>query len=332
MNYFKPEVVDLEQITITNHLKDLGINNIRKEIIEGLFSTQKYISSKFFYDEKGSKLFEDITQLPEYYPTRTEKSILKRIAPNLMSNIKNIDIIELGSGDCSKINILFSSIEEKNLENINYIPVDVSQSAIHDSAQQLIEKYPELSISGLVADFTSQLELIPLNNERMFCFLGSTLGNFTEENATNFLINLSSIMEIGDTFLLGIDLVKPINTLHAAYNDSQGITANFNINILNVVNDIIESDFNTDDFEHKSFFNKEKSRIEMHLIAKKAISIQTPYSNSNIVISKGENIHTENSYKFSMEQIQSFGTITNLTVKNIYTDPNNWFALVLFQK
>jgi len=332
MSYIEASLIETQQITISNHHTDLGIDNIRQEVIQGLSSKQKYISSKYFYNDKGSKLFEEITQLPEYYPTRTEKSILKKIAPELMSNIKDIDIVELGSGDCSKINILLKSIKEENLKSINYIPVDVSLSAIQNSADRLIELYPNLSIKGLVADFINQFDILPNDKKRMFCFLGSTLGNFTEEISHKFLRELSLNMNKGDSFLLGIDLVKPLQVLHDAYNDSRNVTANFNKNILSVINELIESDFNETDFDHKAFFNKEKSRIEMHLIAKLDVVVSSPFSQSKIIINKGENIHTENSHKYSQEKIQSIKEYTNLNIQQIYTDKNNWFSLILFNK
>jgi len=332
MAYLGSELNVIDQIEISNHLRDLGIDNIRKEIIEGLTTYPKTISSKYFYDEKGSKLFEEITRLPEYYPTRTEKDILKKIAPEIMETLSYTDIVELGSGDCSKISILLQAINEDNIENINYIPVDVSQSAIQDSAEELIEKFPNLSIKGLVADFINQIDLIPAENERMFCFLGSTLGNFNEEIAHSFLKNLSHNMNTRDTFLLGLDLVKPIHILHDAYNDAQNITAQFNKNILHVVNEIIETNFNPNDFKHYAFFNASKSRIEMHLKAINDITIQSPYYSSPILIKKGEYIHTENSYKFTLDQIKGLETKIDLKIKEIYTDENNWFALVLFQK
>ncbi|NOQ25597.1 MAG: L-histidine N(alpha)-methyltransferase [Bacteroidales bacterium] len=332
MNYIDTEVIEAHKIKIINHLNNLGIENIRKEIITGLTSKQKTISSKFFYDKTGSKLFEDITQLPEYYPTRTEKKILKTIAPKLMHNLRHADIVELGSGDCSKISLLLNSIPKENLKTINYIPVDVSQSAVNESARNLVEKFPDLSIKGLVADFINQLDLIPKTSKRMLCFLGSTLGNFTETVTNQFLKNLSSSMNSGDTFLLGVDLVKSTDILHDAYNDSQEVTAEFNKNILNVINDLINSDFNINDFEHKAFFNQGKSRIEMHLIANKDVIINTPFSTTTINLKKGENIHTENSYKFTQAQINNFAKASGLNIKEIFTDPNNWFALVLFEK
>jgi len=332
MNYYDAEVIEELKIKITNHLNDLGIDNVRKEIIRGLQAEKKYISSKFFYDEKGSKLFEKITQLPEYYPTRTEKKILKQVAPELMAKLKNTDIVELGSGDCSKISILLNALPQDNIESVSYNPVDISQSAIYESSQQLAEIFPGLSINGLVVDFINQLHLIPAENKRLFCFLGSTLGNFNEEAANKLLIELSATMQPGDRFLLGIDLVKPIQILHDAYNDNQGVTAEFNKNILNVINDIIDTDFKQEDFEHEAFFNEQQSRIEMHLIAKQDIEIKSPYFEETIKIKKDENMHTENSYKFSMKRIGQIESLTGLRIKKTFTDPDKWFALVLFEK
>jgi L-histidine N-alpha-methyltransferase len=332
MTYITTDVIDDKQISISNHLPDLGIDNIRKEIIESLSSEPKFISSKFFYDDRGSRLFEKITNLPEYYPTRTEKSILKKIAPDLMKDSKNISIVELGSGDHSKINILLSAIKSENLKTINYVPIDVSHSAIKNASDKLIELYPGIQINGLIADFIHQLDLIPAKNKRMFCFLGSTLGNFDENIANEFLKNLSSNMNPGDTFLLGLDLVKPVHILHNAYNDSQKVTAEFNKNILNNINEIIKSNLNPDDFEHEAFFNDSKSRIEMHLKATKDILVSSPYMQSSIEIIKGETMQTENSYKFSINRINEIADQTHLKIKEIFTDKNDWFALVHFIK
>lgn len=332
MSYLETEIITRKSIKIVNHLTELGIKNIRHEIIKGLTAENKYISSKFFYDKKGSKLFEEITQLPEYYPTRIEKSILHEIAPKLMYNLKNTDVVELGSGDCSKITILLSAVNQENLASINYIPVDISRSAINEAAQELVEKFPELSVNGLVADFFTQLSVLPNKRKRLFFFLGSTLGNFTEEITDSFLVNLSSIMNKQDSFLLGVDLVKSPEILHKAYNDIKNVTADFNKNILNAVNNIIESTFDIADFEHHAFFNKEKSRIEMHLIANKDVTINSAFHNDKIQIKKGEKIHTENSCKYSIERIKKLGEITGLKIKDIHTDSNNWFALVHFKK
>ncbi|MCG8520892.1 MAG: L-histidine N(alpha)-methyltransferase, partial [Pseudomonadales bacterium] len=243
MNFNETGIFQKQKVRIKNLLPDIGIDQARKEIIEGLTSDQPKISSKYFYDEKGSVLFEEITKLEEYYPTETEKSILKRIAPDLMNRNSSLEIIELGSGDCSKISILLNAIDRLTLENVNYIPVDFSRSAIESSANQLTKKFPEMEISGYVADFIHQLDLIPHSEKpRIICFLGSTIGNFAKNEAKEILQNLSKGMLKGDSLLVGFDLVKPKRILHSAYNDSKGVTEKFNKNILNVVNEIIQSD------------------------------------------------------------------------------------------
>ena len=326
------DLVVEQKIKITNHLTDLGIRNVRNEIVKGLQSERKYISSKFFYDKKGSILFEEITKLHEYYPTRTEKSILKKKSHEIMSAFRNADVVELGSGDCSKISIILNTVTQDSLSSINYIPVDISQSAIHESAHKLVEKFPELSIKGIVADFFSQLHLIPNGRKRIFFFLGSTLGNFSKTQENSFLVNLSSNLCKGDAFVLGLDLVKPVEILHKAYNDTKNITADFNKNILSSVNNIIQTNFNQNDFEHYAFFNKNESRIEMHLLANKDVNVTSPWFENDLLLKKGESIHTENSYKYSEEKIQRFSELMGLKIKKLHKDDNDWFALVHFEK
>ena len=333
MNFNETGIFQKQKVRIKNLLPDIGIDQARKEIIEGLTSDQPKISSKYFYDEKGSVLFEEITKLEEYYPTETEKSILKRIAPDLMNRNSSLEIIELGSGDCSKISILLNAIDRLTLENVNYIPVDFSRSAIESSANQLTKKFPEMEISGYVADFIHQLDLIPHSEKpRIICFLGSTIGNFAKNEAKEILQNLSKGMLKGDSLLVGFDLVKPKRILHSAYNDSKGVTEKFNKNILNVVNEIIQSDFKTEDFNHLAFFNKEKSRIEMHLVANRDMAIKSQLLKYEINFKKGDRIHTENSYKYSFEMIQELISGTDIEIRNTFVDSNNWFALVEFEK
>lgn len=319
-------------LTIINLLHKMGEGDLRQEIIVGLTSNNKYISSKFFYDEIGSKLFEEITQLPEYYPTRTEKSILKNLAQEIGDRLKNVDIIELGSGDCSKISILFSEMPPKSLESIRYIPVDVSQAAIEKSAEILIDNFPGLEIKGVVADFTKQLKLIPKSQKRVFCFFGSTIGNFTREQAERFISELNMIMQPGDVLFLGVDRIKNKEILERAYNDKKNVTARFNRNILNVVNSLMDTNFIQADFEHVAFFNREESRIEMHLKAKKDLEINSPYLEDKITIKKDETIHTENSYKFTDKYIRKLASVSGLKIKKIYTDKNKWFSIVEFCK
>ncbi len=333
MNFTETGIFVKQKVRIKNLLPEIGIEKAREEIIAGLISKNRYISSKYFYDEMGSELFEEITGLPEYYPNRTEKSILKGIAPELMNRNFSLEIIELGSGDCSKISILIDAVQKSNLENVNYIPLDISKSAIEKSANELLEKFPEMRITGYVADFIHQLNQIPHSNKpRLICFFGSTIGNFSKEESMEILTNLSRGLLEGDSLLVGFDLVKSELVLNAAYNDSSCVTARFNKNILNVINTIVEIDFDIADFEHYSFFNHEKSRIEMHLVANKSCSVNSPFIKKPIHFNKGESIHTENSHKYYLAGIEKLIEGSGLIIKNSYTDSNNWFTLVEFAK
>ncbi len=330
MNYNK--TITNNKIELLNYLPNIGISNVKEEILTGLLAKQKYISPKFFYDGIGSELFEDITRLDEYYPTKTEKNILAEIVTDLDINFNKLNIIELGSGDASKITLFLEQITKDKLKTINYFPVDISQSAIEKSAEELLAKFELNSITGVVADFFHQLKLIPQNGKRLFCFFGSTIGNFNSDKAKKFIKNLSQNMQKGDSLLLGMDMVKNITILENAYNDNKGITAEFNLNILNVVNNLTGTNFNTSDFEHYAFYNSDLNRIEMHLRAKKDIEVNFTSKNKTIKFNKGETIHTENSHKFTSENINEFADFSNLSVKKIFVDSKEWFSLVHYLK
>jgi L-histidine N-alpha-methyltransferase len=332
MNYLKKEVLVLENVEIVNVLSEIGLEKTKEEILFGLQRDNKYIASKFFYNDKGSALFEEITQLKEYYPTRTEIDILKSIAPMLMKDLRETAIVELGSGDCSKIRILLDEISEANRSTINYIPVDVSVTAIENSVDELIAHYPELNIHGFVADFSNQLHVLPVKNKKLICFFGSTIGNLEAEQAKQMIQNISAIMNKGDKLLLGMDFVKSVDVLYAAYNDGLGVTAKFNKNILLSVNEIIQSNFNPAQFDHRAFFNKEKSRVEMHLIALCDMEIQVLKKNVIIQLKKGESIHTENSYKYTNAHISKLAEFSGLALNKVHSDKKEWFGLVEFIK
>lgn len=331
MNYLDTDVSISKKIQIINHLKEVRLADIRNEIITGLQAPEKYISSKFFYNKKGSMLFEEITRLKEYYPTRTEKEILKKMAPYFMNQAYE-EFIELGSGDSSKAHIFMENLSADQLKNFTYKPIDVSYSALLKSAKNLHGDFPDLAIEAYVTDFTSNLKLVKRLKPALFCFLGSTIGNFEPEMIVQLLKNIGQNMQKSDVFLLGIDLVKPHRILHDAYNDAQGVTATFNKNILQSVNKFLETSLDENDFEHYAFFNETKSRIEMHLISKKDILIRSPFLHLPIEIKKREHIHTENSYKFSFSSIAEFQHQSNLKIKNMYTDEKKWFALVEFTR
>ena len=332
MNYTNSGVLTHEHIAITNHLPNIGMGTVKEEILNGFRASPKYIPSKFFYDKHGSELFEKITRLDEYYPTRTEKSILSSIGKNLYIDWEGAGIVELGSGDHSKIRLLLSQIPPEALSTLSYFPVDISQSAILNASEKLLEEFPSLHIEGIVADFVNQLQLIPNTGNRVFCFFGSTIGNFDEAQAKRFLKNLGRQMQPGDHLLLGLDMVKDTDILEKAYNDAQGITAAFNKNILNVVNKLAGTDFRPELFEHVAFYNEERCRIEMHLRALQDMAVQIHPENGQIFIDRGERIHTENSHKFNEDHIRKIGLWAGMKTEQIFTDENRWFSLVHYVK
>ena len=332
MNYTKETIITDVNSNLENHLPSIGIEKVEDDILKGLRSYPKYISPKYFYDNKGSELFEEITKLDEYYPTRTEKSIISTIVNKLNLDFFDISIIELGSGDASKIRILISQIPEKYLETIKYYPIDISQSAIEKSSEILADEFPMIGINGIVADFIHQKIMVPKIGNRLFCFFGSTIGNMNISEIEKFMKLIGSEMDGGDSLLLGMDMVKDLDILERAYNDEKQITAEFNINILNVINNLVGTNFKSEEFEHLAFYNKENERIEMHLKAMNDMIITFNSGIKEIHIKKGETIHTENSHKFNEQSIDNFGLWAGLKTEEIYTDDNRWFSLVHYKK
>lgn len=319
-----------DRIRITNRYRPLSEESVRAEILEGLQRLPRSIPSKYFYDVEGSRLFERITRLDEYYPTSTEKSIMRDVFPAMAEDICGTDIVELGSGDCSKITILLDCIPELLMAGTRYIPVDISRSAVMKSATTLIERYPELQIHGLIADFQNDIQAIPDGEGRIICFFGSTIGNLSRNEAKRFMKRLKSIMMPGDRLLLGLDMVKDTGVLERAYNDDGGHTAEFNRNILKVVNRSLRSDFEPSLFRHSACFNSKENRIEMHLVASEHTTVSSPFLSEPLILEKGESIHTENSYKYTMDGINELSSISGLPITNLFTDEREWFSLVEF--
>ncbi len=331
-DYSTRDVLECGSVTIVNCLPEIGLETVVSEIIAGLIASPKRISSKFFYDKKGSDLFENITGLDEYYPSRTEKAILRGLPLCAIIDCSDIDIVELGSGDHSKITLLLKKIPSEHLSGVRYFPVDISRPALEASMKELTCMFPDLAVRGIVADYIHQMHLVPGERKKLYCFLGSTIGNLERDEATVFVRDISDTMEPGDGFLIGFDRIKDVQVLETAYNDAQGLTAQFNKNILNVVNGLIESNFDTQDFEHRAFYNRRCQRIEMHLEAKQDLRIESPFSDKDILIRKGETIHTENSHKFDETDIQHIGEHAGLRVNKIFSDENQWFSLVHYRK
>lgn len=332
MNFVNEDIVTLNRVTITNLLQEIGPGEVSDEIVAGLQADQKIISPKFFYNREGSLLFEEITRLEEYYPTRTEKGILRQMAPALMKQYKGYEIIELGPGDHSKISILLNAAAGLNLSSMKYLPLDISQPALRSSAEQLVSTFPNLHVEGYAVDFLSQFGSVQREQAAIICFFGSTIGNFEWESSLELLLNISKKMKKGDVLLLGMDMVKPEPVLQAAYNDAGGVTEAFNKNILNSVNDLIQSDFHTEDFDHLAYFNKERFRIEMHLVARRDLEVHSEHFSKDILFKKGETIHTENSHKYNSRHIHEIVDLTGLQLNQTHTDELGWFAVTEFQK
>jgi len=317
---------------IQNLFQQIDKESLKKEILQGLQQKHKSIAPKFFYNARGSELFEAITHLKEYYPTRAEKSIIAELYSKLNFDFTDANIIELGSGDASKISLLLEQIPIEILKTIRYFPIDISAAAIEKSAKKLQDAYPLKSINGIVADFFKQLDFIPEKGKNFICFFGSTIGNFNPVEQQYFLQALSSQMKNDDVLLLGLDTVKNNDILENAYNDEAGVTADFNKNILLVINELIEANFNLEDFEHFAFYNQQEKRIEMHLKALKDVEISISNYNQPIYIKKGESIHTENSYKFSLNDLNTLAESSSLKVVNLFNATENLFSLAVLKK
>jgi len=319
---------DVARLHFENYLTVRPRAHMIKELLTGLLSENKYLPCKYLYDERGSDLFEKITRLEEYYPTRTEKQLIIAAGKVIARHFQGSHIIELGSGAPQKISLLLDGFSHQQLSKLTYIPVDVSEGTMHRAAHFLQREYPGLGIEGIIADFVTHLQHIPKGKQRLWCFLGSTLGNFSRHERALFLYALTAQMQVGDQLLLGLDNYKNEAVLQRAYNDSSGITAQFNKNVLLHVNRLLSTHFDTDDFEHVAFFNSQKYRMEMHLRAKYELAVNLPLLPNPVHFEPGETIHTENSYKFTPQQIAALVSTYDLDMLKHYTDEKKYFSLL----
>jgi L-histidine Nalpha-methyltransferase len=303
-----------------------------QDVIKGLKQKQKSLPARYFYDSRGSQLFEDICQLAEYYPTRTEASILQQYAKEIVERTQSLELVELGSGSSTKTRYLLDAYQGLNLP-LCYIPVDVSDSILKASAHNLLADYPQLKIQGQVATYCQALQHLKNNSlgTRIIIFLGSSVGNFDVVECDRFIKQVTSALNPGDYFLLGIDLQKPVNILEAAYNDAQGVTAAFNLNMLQHLNHRFAGNFNLDLFAHQAIYNQTKHQIEMYLISQRQQTVTLSGLDLTINLEPGEKILTEISRKFNLEQMEQYLGERNLNLVKTYTDPQQWFGLLLTQ-
>ena len=320
LRYFKPHATKIEK-------------SFAEEISFSLSQNSKFINPKFFYDSKGSLLFESICLLPEYYPTRTELGILKNLESDLLPFLdEQTKLVELGSGASVKTRVLidiFTKLQTKT----EYFPIDISE-ILTESSEQLLKDYDTLHITGIIDTYEGGLEFLKNYDEKknLIIFLGSSFGNFTPNNGKEFLKNIFSTMKSGDLFLIGLDLVKDKNILESAYNDSADITAQFNLNVLSRINDELDADFDLNNFSHYSIYNEIDQRIEMNL--KSLVSQSVIISKSNLLLNleKNELIHTEYSHKYQVNQIKKILCDAGFEIKKMWLDDKKYFSLTLVSK
>lgn len=306
-------------------------NSFKDDVLTGLLAAQKSIPPKYFYDDKGSELFEKICSVPEYYVTRTEAEILAKYSDDIAACCSGIlNIVELGSGSSVKTRYILSSFLKQS-NNLNYFPIDVSDILI-SSGSDLVNDFSGLNVTGLIGEYEASLELAAeiISEPKLILFLGSSIGNFDLIHAGDFIKKISECMKPGDRLLIGFDLVKDKVILNDAYNDKQGITAEFNLNLLERINKELGGNFDTDKFSHNAFFNQAFSRIEMHLVSNSEQSVNI--SGKEIKFLKGETIHTENSYKFTDEMIKNLADSSGLKITGSWIDNNSFFKLTMFNK
>ena len=306
-------------------------STILEEVSFSLSQKKKFIHPKFFYDDTGSNLFEKICNLPEYYLARTEIGILNSIKSELPRYLHgNHALVELGSGSSIKTRNLLEILTSKQ-KDVEYYPIDISD-ILRDSSINLHDKYDNLKIIGIIDKYESGLQFIRLldHTNKLVAFLGSSFGNFDPENGIEFLKKIRTCMREGDLFLLGIDLVKDVKILEEAYNDSQGMTADFNLNLLSRINKELDASFDQYKFEHVAIFNKKYKRIEMYLRSK--VSQKVPVYKAGLLLrfKKGELVHTEYSYKYTITEIRKMAKKTGFKPMKIWTDKKKYFALAMF--
>lgn len=298
------------------------------EVRAGLTAGRKELSPKYFYDRRGSELFEEITRLDEYYQTRAERSILERIVPHLATDYPFTDLIEFGSGSSAKTRLLLETLSQDGPLR-SYHPIDVSRDFLLETAHGLAEDFPSLDIRPVLGDFADGLEQIETSGPTLSIFLGGTIGNLYPEEAVRFLATVRDGMGSGDALLLGCDLVKDPARLHAAYNDSRGVTAAFNRNVLTVLNRELQSRFELDTFAHYAPYNPPEQRIEMHLVSLRRQSVDLGLLGATIELGEGESILTEISRKFTRRSAGDMLEAARFRIEEWWTDPEENFALAL---
>jgi dimethylhistidine N-methyltransferase len=304
------------------------------EVQRGLLRRPRSLPPWMFYDACGSRLFERITQLPEYYPARIERHILTSFAEPIIAaagtgKSQSVRLLELGAGTAAKTDVLLDAIVRVQGGGL-YIPMDISPEALSEARERIAFRLPEVCVEPVVANYvTHPPQIEPFDGATLAIYIGSSIGNFSPEESRTILKNLNSQLQGGDALLLGTDLVKDESTLVAAYDDTDGVTAAFNLNLLHRLNRELGADFDTANFHHLALWNRAESRIEMHLESTRTQCVRIAAAHLALHFEKGETIHTENSYKFTFETIQILLEDAGFDVEQTWTDASRWYAVTL---
>ena len=318
--------------TVDVHLADTALlDELRKDVRDGLTADSKWLSPKYFYDALGSELFEQITALPEYYPTRTERALLEEHALDIAETTESAMLIELGSGSSEKTKLLLSAgVKHGSLRT--YVPQDVSISALEGAIEQIAQEFPALEVHGIVSDFTDTLHNLPGGDGRTIAFLGGTLGNLIPEEREEFLKAVADALDPGEYLLLGVGLVIDPDVLVPAYDDAAGVTAKFNRNVLSVINSRLGGNFDPDAFEHVALWNAEQEWIEMRLRATSSQEVYLADLDLHVHFEAGEELRTEISAKFRPDGITEELAAAGFGVEHLWSDADSRFALILARK
>jgi L-histidine Nalpha-methyltransferase len=315
---------------------DMGVqanqHTFARDVARGLAAPRKWLPPKYFYDERGSRLYEQICALPEYYPYRAEREILSTYASQIHAEIGHLALVEFGSGSATKTRHLLAAYEWAG-RPFRYCPVDISREILWDTANQLLQEYSHVEIRAMHADFAGQPEVIQAFQleKKAVAFFGSSLGNFTPQESVEFLQRTAAILGPEDVFLLGIDLKKSPAILLPAYDDAQGVTAAFNLNVLHRMNRELGGRFDPQGFEHLVLYNEEQGCIEMHLRSRQVQSVPIVKIEQVVSFGKDETIHTESSYKYSVDEVRDLGYQANLVLRRAWFDAQRYFLLALFR-
>ncbi|MFI6820154.1 L-histidine N(alpha)-methyltransferase [Micromonospora sp. NPDC050187] len=309
------------------HLEERDLDrSLRDDVRTGLTADPRWLPPKWFYDARGSELFEEITRLPEYYPTRAERAALKRHASRIAEVTGAKTLIELGSGSSEKTRLLLDALSGRGTLG-TFVPLDVSVSALRQSTAALAADYPHLRVRGIVGDFTRHLDRLPAGGRRLVAFLGGTIGNLLPAERAAFLAAMRAALETGDWLLLGTDLVKDPGIIVPAYDDAAGVTAEFNRNVLRVINRELGADFVPDDFRHVAVWDAEREWIEMRLRARRPMRVRV--LDLTVDFGEGEDLRTEVSAKFRPEGVATELGAAGFTAEELWTDPDGLFGLTL---